>query len=411
MQRPAPDGETRRVRRYTPPRMSSAPLLLLKNARVHAPEELGVRHVLIGGGRILALEEKALDVGSLAVERIDLRGARVIPGLIDGHAHITGGGGESGPATKVPAPVLTTYTLAGVTSIVGLLGTDDTTRTTSELLTRARALRDEGLSAWCWTGGYHVPPTTFSGSVRSDIAHLDVVLGIGEVAISDHRSSQPTLDELLRLAADAHVGGLMTNKAGVLHLHVGDGKRGLELVRRALETSEIPPRVFHPTHVNRKRALFEEALELARRGSTIDVTAYPVEKGEDAWSAADAFERFQDCGADPARLTISSDGGGCLPTFDAEGRMVRMGVGDPAALLATVRELVKRGRKLADVLPPFTSNVARLLRLAGKGSIVVGADADLIVLDERGGASDVIALGRMLVRGGKPLARGTFESA
>ena len=100
-----------------------------------------------------------------------------------------------------------------------------------------------------------------TGSVRSDLVLLEPLLGIGELAISDHRSSQPTLDEILRLAADAHVAGLMTGKAGILHLHLGDGPRGLELVRRALEQSEIPARVFNPTHVNRRKALFAEAVE------------------------------------------------------------------------------------------------------------------------------------------------------
>ena len=80
---------------------------------------------------------------------------------------------------------------------------------------------------------------------------MDAIIGVGEVAISDHRSSQPTLDELLRLASEAHVGGLMSGKAGILHLHVGDGPRGLDLVREALDRSEIPARVFNPTHVNR----------------------------------------------------------------------------------------------------------------------------------------------------------------
>lgn len=384
-------------------------LLLLENARVFAPEPLGVVSILVGGGRVLGLAAKAPDTGDLAVERVDLGGARVVPGVIDAHAHITGGGGESGPASKVPALPLTRYTTAGVTSVVGLLGTDDTTRTTSELVTRARGLREEGLSAWCWTAGYHVPPTTFSGSVRSDIAHLDVVLGAGEVAVSDHRSSQPTFDELVKLAGECHVGGLMSGKAGVLHLHLGDGKRGLELVHRALDETELPPRVFQPTHVNRKRRLFDEALDLARRGSTVDVTAYPVEKGEDAWSAADAFERFRAAGVARERLTMSSDGGGCLPVFDAEGRVTRIDVGTPSSLLATVRELVGRGHALEDVLPPFTSNVARLLRLPGKGTIEVGADADLVVLDEAGEARDVLVLGEWHVRARRAVRKGTFE--
>ncbi len=77
------------------------------------------------------------------------------------------------------------------------------------------------------------------------------------------------------------MGGLMTGKAGIVHLHLGVGARA-DLVRRALEQSELPLRVFNPTHVNRRRALFEEALELAERGCTIDITAFPVAEDEDA---------------------------------------------------------------------------------------------------------------------------------
>src|SRR5205085_7564452 len=138
-------------------------------------------------------------------------------------------------------------------SVVGLLGTDGATRTIRDLVGRTLGLREEGISAWCYTGNYQVPVQTLTGSVRDDIVFIDPIIGVGELAISDHRSSQPTLDELLRVASDVHVAGMMSGKAGVLHLHLGDGPRGLELVRRALDGSELPPRVFHPTHVNRQR--------------------------------------------------------------------------------------------------------------------------------------------------------------
>jgi len=386
------------------------PLTLLANASVYAPEALGTRSLLVAGERIVWMGDKLPALPKeLACETLDLAGARLIPGLIDCHAHITGGGGEMGLKSKVPPVLLSRFTRGGVTSVIGVLGTDDTTRSTAELLARAHGLNEEGLSAWCHTAGYHVPPTTLTGSVRGDIVHLERCIGIGEVAISDHRSSQPTLDEILRLAADAHVAGLMTGKAGVLHLHVGDGERGLDLVRRALAQSEIPPRTFHPTHVNRKRRLFDEALALAKQGCTIDVTAYPVEKGEDAWSAEDAIERFLDSTLPRERLTASTDGGGCLPILDAEKRIVAMDVGDPAMLAKTLQRLLERGRKLEDLLPIFTSNPARLFRLSSKGRISVGSDADLVVLDDSGAVRDVMARGRWHVRAGKPLVRGMFE--
>ena len=340
---------------------------------------------------------------------LDLEGRRLIPGLIDGHVHVCGGGGEAGFRTRVPPPGLSRYTGAGVTTVVGLLGTDDVARGPRELLANVHALREEGLNAWALAGGYHLPPATLTGSLRGDLVFLEPLIGVGEVAISDHRSSQPTLDELLRVAADAHVAGLMTGRAGILHLHLGDGERGLELVRRALDASELPARVFNPTHVNRRRALFDEAVALTRRGCVVDVTAFPVGADEDAYSAADAVERFLASGAPSTHVTVSSDAGGCLPCFDADGRVSHMDVGSSGALLVTLRELLARGLPLETALPPFTSNPARLLRLAGKGTVATGADADLVALDSAGAPHTVMVRGEVHLSDGAIVRRGAFE--
>jgi beta-aspartyl-dipeptidase (metallo-type) len=384
-------------------------LQLLTNARVFAPEDLGVRHVLIGGGRILAVSDKKAPLSGRGVTELDFAGMRLVPGFIDGHAHVTGGGGESGFRTRVPPVPLRHFTSAGVTSVVGVLGTDDTSRNTRALLAQTLALREEGLGAWCHTGGYHVPPVTLTGSVRDDIVFLDPVIGIGELAISDHRSSQPTLDELLRIASEAHVAGMIAGKAGIVHLHLGDGDRGLDLVRRALDASEIPPRVFNPTHVNRRKALFDEAIELARRGCTVDLTAFPVEEAEDAWPAEAAFTKYLDAGAPANRITISSDGGGCLPVFNEQGEMLHMDVGRPSSLLDTLQRLLAQDLPLATALPPFTSNVADILRLDDRGRIRENAAADLIVLDEAASISDVMVAGAWHVRAGAQRIFGQFE--
>ncbi len=390
--------------------MTAPDLLLLRNALVYAPAPMGHCQLLLGGGRILWLGTAALDLpAALGAQVLDLQGRRLIPGLIDGHVHVTGGGGEAGFRSRVPPPAPSRFTRAGVTSVVGLLGTDDVVRTPRELLAQVYALREEGLSAWAHVGGYHLPPATLTGSLRTDLTLVEALIGVGEVAISDHRSSQPGFAELMRVAADAHVAGLMTGKAGIVHLHLGDGARGLELVRRALAETELPPRTFQPTHVNRRKALFDEALELARRGVTIDVTAFPVEEGEDAWDAADAFVRFHDAGVPAAQLTISSDAGGSLPCFDDEGCVVHMEVGASGALLATVRALLARGVALEQALAPVTSNPGRLLRLPGKGHIAVGADADLVVLGDDGSVDATIARGQVHVREGRVLRRGLFE--
>ena len=386
------------------------PFALLTNAEIFAPEALGLCHVLVCGERVAWIGQEIPSLpGALEVKTRDLDGRRLVPGLVDCHAHLTGGGGEAGYQTRVPPPSLSHYTTAGVTSVVGLLGTDDVTRSLEALVASARGLEAEGLSAWCYTGSYRVPPKTITGSVRGDIVLIDRIVGVGEIAISDHRSGQPTLDELLRIASEAHVAGIMTGKAGTLHLHLGDGERGLGMIEDALRTAEIPARVYHPTHVNRRKALFEEALDLARKGCTIDVSAFP-EGSDEEWTAAESWRRYAAADLPAERLTISSDGGGCLPSFDAEGQPTGIDVARPQSLADTLTELLASGRSPADVLPAFTSNPARLLRLAHKGRIAAGADADFVVLDHEHRVQDVMARGRWHVLDGRAVVHGTFET-
>jgi len=386
-------------------------ITILRDAELYAPEPLGRCSLLVGEGRVLWIgaELPALSA-ELVEEEVDCRGALLIPGLVDGHAHTTGGGGEAGAETRVPAPVLSDYTRAGVTSVVGLLGTDAETRGMAELLARTRALRTEGLSAWCYCGGYHLPPCTLTGSVRGDLVHLDAVVGAGELAISDFRSSQPTLDELLRVASEVQVGAMIGGKAGVLHLHLGDGPRGLELVRAALAGSELPARLFHPTHVNRRPELLEEAFELAGRGCTVDLTCFPPTEGDAAVPAAEALARYLDADLPLERITASSDSGGCLPTFDGDGRLERMDVGSASSMAQTLAVLLAEGRAPERVLPAFTSSPARLLGLERKGRLSAGADADLVLLGTDHLPRSVMAGGRWHLRDGEVLRRGTFEA-
>lgn len=370
--------------------------------------------VLVAGGRIAEVAPRLAGASGLPVREVDLEGRWLAPGLVDAHVHLTGGGGERGFSTRVPRMGIADFARAGVTSVVGLLGTDGVTRTVRDLVATTYGLREEGLSAWCYTGAYGVPPPTLTGSVKDDVVFVDPIIGVGELAVSDHRSSQPTLDELLRVASDAYVAGLTAKKAGLLHLHMGDGPRGLELVRRALEVAELPGRVWQPTHLNRNPALWDEAKALARataetrgRSPWFDVTAFPTDDLDGALSAADAVADWIAAGLPLERLTVSSDGGGCLPSFDGDGCMVRMGIGQSTTLLETVKELVfSRGVALEVAIGLVSTGPARAAMLPGKGVVAVGADADLVVLDERLEVDAVMARGEWLVRGAALTDRG-----
>jgi beta-aspartyl-dipeptidase (metallo-type) len=352
-----------------------------------------------------------LGVEGPAVETVDAAGKRVLPGFIDPHVHILGGGGEGGPATRTPEIRIESIVASGVTTVVGCLGTDGVTRHMTSLLAKARALESEGISTFIFAGSYDLPVRTITGSVRSDLVLIDKVIGAGEIAISDHRSSQPTFEEIARLAAECRVGGMLGGKAGVLHLHLGDGKRGLELLLRLIRETEIPVTQVIPTHINRNPALFEEGLDWVAAGGWIDMTVGPDPTPADPDVAfEDVLAAFAKRGLPLSRLTASSDGNGSFPVFDAEGRLERLTVASEQDLLRTFREIVRRGlAPLETAARIFSANAAEFYKLERKGRIEPGRDADLVLLDGDMKLADVFARGRRLMAGGRVLVRGTFS--
>lgn len=380
---------------------------LLKNADLYTPSHVGKRDILIAGEKIMAIEPVIEGYDKLkGVEVFDLGMARVVPGLVDLHVHVTGGGGEQGPASRVPEIKLTDLTLNGVTTVLGLLGTDGITRSVENLVAKARALTEEGITCYCLTGSYTYPSVTAAGGVARDICLIDPVVGV-KVAMADHRSSGITGQELIRLGSEARMGGLMAAKAGLVVIHMGTSKDYMNKLLYVMDNSDVPAKTYLPTHCERSHELIAQAMEFVKRGGTVDFTM--GEEG-DTGGAAKILYNAVEGGADPSRLTLSSDACGSLPRFDENGECIGLTYETPAGLLAEIRNLVKMGMPLETAMLFLTKNPARVLGKAGvKGELTVGADADILVFDDNLAVKTLFARGALAVRDGKAVMKGRFE--
>ncbi len=387
-------------------------LLLIKNVEVYAPDPGGTCDLLIGGGKILRMEAD-IRIPRKYCEVIDGRNHKAVPGFIDGHVHIMGGGGEGGFATRTPGLPLTDAILGGVTTVVGCLGTDGYTRNMAGLLAKAKGLEEEGLSTFIYSGSYGLPLRTLMPSLEEDLLFIDKVIGAGEVALSDHRSSQPTFEAFAQLVAMARRGGMLSGKAGIVNVHLGDGARGLDFLRRIAAETELPLTQMWPTHINRNPHLFEEGIAHAKAGGFVDFTtstlASYLEDGE--IPCAKALRRMLEAGVDPGRITFTSDGQGSLPDWDRNGRLQDISVGRVTSLFPAVREAVQaEGLALETALRVITANPARILKLRSKGQLAPGMDADVVLLSAKDlEVRSVVAKGQLLMKAGRPLTKGRFE--
>lgn len=389
-------------------------LKLIKGATVYAPEKLGVKDVLIAADKICAVKDSIELSGNVDVEVIDGTGKILAPGFIDSHEHITGGGGEGGFSTRTPEATLSGLTRYGITTVVGCIGTDGIGRDMAALVAKAHGLEEEGVSTYIYSGSYQVPVHTLTGSLMKDIMMVDKIIGVGEIAMSDHRSSQPTFEEMARIVADIRVGGMLSGKAGIINIHLGDSPRCMDLIERIVNETEIPATQLLPTHVNRNEMLFQKSIEYAKNGGYVDFTG---NEDIDYWETicdevrvCTGIKRMLDAGVDDSHFTISSDGQGSLPIFNSEGEYLGIGIGKASCLLKEVKECVNlAGIPLEVALKTITSNPADILKLANKGRIAEGKDADFVMLTPDLVIDTVIAKGKVMVEGGEPIVWGTFE--
>ena len=383
---------------------------LLKNAQIYSPERREETDLLIVGHKIAAIGHNLYRPDYADGIDIDLNGLILVPGFVDGHIHICGGGGEDGPSSRTPEIQLSQITQSGITTVVGLLGTDSVSKSMRQLLIKAQALEEEGVSTYIYSGAYQLPFETLFAGLKEDLVLVPKVIGAGEIALSDHRSAQPQLAELERLAAEARVGGLLGKKAGIVHFHMGEGKRGLQALRDILQHTEIPITQFIPTHINRTFSLLEEGIQFLQAGGHIDLTAGCDDLPEEL-KVPHVLQILNQRKLLNERVTISSDANGSMPQYDEKGNIIGMNVGKTEVLWNDVRTAVlDYNIPLEQGLKPITSNVADFLSLPHKGRIQLGNDADLVVLDQDYNIQHVWAKGQWMVKNQFPIVWGRFES-
>jgi beta-aspartyl-dipeptidase (metallo-type) len=300
---------------------------------------------------------------------------------------------------------------AGVTTVVGCLGTDGMTRSVESVLMKAKSLKQEGVSAYIYTGAYQVPTPTITGEVGRDIALIEEVIGVGEIAISDHRSSYPTTDELLRLTEHARVGGMLGGKAGIVNIHLGDAYNPFQPLYDVCSKSMLKLTQFLPTHCNRNDYTLSDAIEYAKKGGYIDITtsSYPYFPEYEV-KPSKALKQILDEGIAIGHVTFTSDACGSLPGFDENGNLIKLEMGMPSANLRELRDaVVEENIPLETALKVLTLNPATILKLSGKGRIAQGIDADLLFLDAQLKPVHVFALGQKMMFEGKVVREGNYS--
>ncbi len=379
-------------------------MILLKNASIHAPQFLGKQDVFIAQGVIQAIQPELEITGVPGLEVHDLNGAMLTPGFIDHHIHITGAGGKYGFGSMTPEVHIRDLVACGTTTVVGLLGTDGTARSLNTLYAKCAALEDEGITARMLTSFFGLPVKTFTGNVHDDLLFIDRVVGC-KIAIADTRSSYPSAKELLALLREIQVGGMISGKGGVLHIHLGALPEGMELLFDLVEQYHVDIRRLSPTHVGRTEALFTQAQAFAKLGGMVDLST----GGTQFIPPWKAIELAKNNGADLGQFTLSSDGNAGIGVLDKTGQLTGFKKAPIDLNLWNVQQLIRETEVTPEeAIGLVTSGPAKTMGLHTKGRLAVGMAADFCIFDTEWEHTGTIARGAFLKRDGEVLVQGNF---
>ena len=379
-------------------------MLLIKNTNLYSPQSLGKKDILISNGKIVAIDDEIVN-HSVFSKVWDAKGANTTPGFIDQHIHVIGAGGKHSFASMTPELHLGDLINCGTTTVVGLLGTDGSTRSIKTLFSKIQALNQEGITAYMYTGYYGLDKVYLMNSLQEDMIYIDSVIGC-KIAISDIRSSYPSALELLRLLRNVRVGGMLAGKKGILHLHLGALSSKMDLLFEIIENYEFPIEHISPTHVGRTKELFHQAITFAKMGGMIDITTGASKYTDPYKSVLYALDN----NVSIDNITFSSDGNAGLDKLDKNNNLVGFKSAPFDKNFEEVINLHKLGGvPLEDALKLITSNPAKNLGLKNKGEVKVNSDADLCFLNSDLELNTVIANGKFMMKDEELVVKGSFE--
>lgn len=377
-------------------------MILFKNTHIYGPEDLGINNLIVHNEKIFKITK---DIPNFDFDEVyDCEGMILVPGFIDQHIHITGGGGEGGFQTRVLEIQLSHLVKGGITTVVGLLGTDTVTRSVENLVAKSLSLTNEGIDCYSHTGSYEYPSNIITGSIKKDIVFVENCIGL-KIATNDHRDSAINPSELARLGSEARVAGMISGKSGHVTVHLGSGKFNLNQIREALEISNLPISTFRPTHINRSKDVFKHSIKFAKEGGLVDATSQMSKEITDL----EIYNRFEKENI-LDKLTFSSDGFGSWSNYDENGNLIEIGYSKVGTSLKSFKELVENKIDILSLLKLYTSNVAKALKLDHQiGYIKENYKGNFLLLDENYDLISVISKGVFLLKDKNLVKKGTYE--